>query len=323
MKRELTPNEVLFNIDLEQKSEEMKLKDIPQIASVYKKIKRAISIKEDNYNLFIIDSFSKERVKELVSFIEDIYKDRESPKDICYVNYSDPYKAEPLFLNNGSGNELKEAIESIKSSYFEYAMEFYNTSSDFEKDSIIEGINIKRNVYIGELMNIAKGDGFDVKATSGGFAFIPLKSGVTMTEKEYDELPDDKKDTIILKVKDLKNKAEAVLEELKDIELSSLVRLKAIYIEYLDSKISEEKEDLLLNFITDEEVYDYLEKVFTMIENELVKCYSINMEDDQEEIKNILSKYNISVLVDNSNFKKPRVIYEEDPTITNLLGSIE
>lgn len=323
MKRELTPKEVLFNIDLEQGSENTKLKDIPQIASVYNKIKRAISIKEDNFNLFIVDSFSNEKVQDLVTFIQDIYKDRNSPKDICYVNYSDPLKPEPIFLSNGRGNELKEGIENIKNSYFDIAMEFYNVSSDFEKDVIVEDINTKRNTYISELMGIAKSDGFDVKATNGGFAFIPLKPSGTMTEKEYDALSEEKKESIIEKVGILKKKAQVVLEKLKDIELTGINKIKKIYIEYLNSKIIDEKEDLLLNFIEDEDVYDYLEKVLTLIENELVQCYSINIEDDQEEIKNILNKYNIKVLIDNSVFKKPRVIYEEDPTLSNLIGNIE
>ena len=323
MKRELTPKEVLFSIDLEQGSENAKLKDIPQIDSVYNKIKRAISIKEDNFNLFIVDSFSNEKVSELVTFIQDIYKDRESPKDICYVNYSDNLKPEPIFLSNGRGNELREGLENIKNSYFDVAMEFYNTSSNYEKDLIVEDINSKRNTYIAELMGIAKSDGFDVKATNGGFAFIPLKPSGTMTEKEYDALSNEKKESIIEKVGILKKKAQDVLEKLKEIEFTAINQIKKIYIDYLESKVLEEKEDLLLDFISDEEVYDYLEKVLTLIENELVQCYSINIEDDQEEIKNILNKYNINVLVDNSMFKKPRVIYEEDPTLSNLIGNIE
>ena len=56
-------------------------------------------------------------------------------------------------------------------------------------------------------------------------------------------------------------------------------------------------------------MYEYIEKVLTLIENELVQIYSINIEDDQEEIKDILNKYNINVLVDNSLYDKPRVIY--------------
>ncbi|MDU2107460.1 MAG: AAA family ATPase [Clostridium sp.] len=301
MKRELTPNEVLFNVDLnEDDDNKIRLKDIPEITSAYEKIKRAISIDEEGYNLYIIDSFSKDKLEN-----------------------NDPKRPEPIFLTNGKGAKLKETIENIKNSYYEVAMEFYNTSSESEKDRIIDEVHSKRTNYIGELMEMAKIDGFDVKATNGGFAFIPLKEGEAMTEKEYDELSEESKDSIVLKASNLKKKAEVVLEKLKDIELTSMKKLKGIYAEFMDVEMEDEKEDCLLNFIDDDDAYEYLEKVFYSIEKELVDCYTMNVEDDESDINEVLDKYDISVLVDNTNNKNPRVIYEEDPNVTNLFGNIE
>ena len=301
----------------------IRLKDIPEITSAYEKIKRAISIDEEGYNLYIIDSFSKDKLENLTKFIENLYKSAEAPKDICYATINDPKRPEPIFLTNGKGAKLKETIENIKNSYYEVAMEFYNTSSESEKDSIIDDVHSKRTNYIGELMEMAKIDGFDVKATNGGFAFIPLKEGEAMTEKEYDELSEENKDSIVLKASNLKKKAEVVLEKLKDIELTSMRRLKGIYAEFMDIEMEDEKEDCLLNFIDDDDAYEYLEKVFYSIEKELVDCYTMNVEDDESDINEVLDKYDISVLVDNTNNKNPRVIYEEDPNVTNLFGNIE
>lgn len=307
----------------EDDDNKIRLKDIPEITSAYEKIKRAISIDEEGYNLYIIDSFSKDKLENLTKFIENLYKSAEAPRDICYATINDPKRPEPIFLTNGKGAKLKETIENIKNSYYEVAMEFYNTSSESEKDRIIDEVHSKRTNYIGELMEMAKIDGFDVKATNGGFAFIPLKEGETMTEKEYDELSEESKDSIVLKASNLKKKAEVVLEKLKDIELTSMKKLKGIYAEFMDVEMEDEKEDCLLNFIDDDDAYEYLEKVFYSIEKELVDCYTMNVEDDESDINEVLDKYDISVLVDNTNNKNPRVIYEEDPNVTNLFGNIE
>ena len=307
----------------EDDDNKIRLKDIPEITSAYEKIKRAISIDEEGYNLYIIDSFSKDKLENLTKFIENLYKSAEAPRDICYATINDPKRPEPIFLTNGNGAKLKETIENIKNSYYEVAMEFYNTSSESEKDRIIDEVHSKRTNYIGELMEMAKIDGFDVKATNGGFAFIPLKEGEAMTEKEYDELSEESKDSIVLKASNLKKKAEVVLEKLKDIELTSMKKLKGIYAEFMDVEMEDEKEDCLLNFIDDDDAYEYLEKVFYSIEKELVDCYTMNVEDDESDINEVLDKYDISVLVDNTNNKNPRVIYEEDPNVTNLFGNIE
>ena len=46
---------------------------------------------------------------------------------------------------------------------------------------------------------MAKEEGFEVKATSKGFAFIPLSGDEAMTEKEYDDLEDENKNVIVAK----------------------------------------------------------------------------------------------------------------------------
>lgn len=323
MKRELTPNEILFNIDFNEEQKKIELKDIPQISLGYKKIKRALSIQEEGYNLYLIDSFSKDKLQNLIGYIEEYYKAFESPRDICYVNIEDQKKPEPIFLTNGKGKKLKESVEKIKNCYYDVVMEFYNSSSESEKDIIIDDIHSKRSAYIGELVDLSKGEGFDVKSTTGGFAFIPLKEGESMSEKDYDNLPENSKDSIVEKAAKLKKKAEVVLEKLKDIELNSIAKLKDIYMEYLDIELEVEKEELLLDFINDDEAYEYLEKLFLNMEKELVSCYTINIDEDEGKINELLDKFQISVLVDNSEYKKPRVIYEDDPNITNLIGNVE
>lgn len=323
MKKELTPSEILFNVDFKDAKGEGQIRNIKKISSAYEKIERAINIKNEGYNLYLIDSFSKEKIENLQGFIQSLYKDSEAPKDICYVSVEDPKKPRAVFLSNGRGKELKETVENIKNSYFQVALDFYNTSSESEKDSIIDEIHSKRSNYVGELVEMAKVDGFDVKATTGGFAFIPLKGGEAMTEKEYEELSGNNKDAIIEKASVLKKKAEVVLEKLKNLELNSITKLKEIYKEFLDSELQEDKENCLLSFIADDDAYEYLEELFFNLEKDLVECYSINIEDDESAINEILNKYDISVLVDNSNFLHPRVIYEEDPSVSNLIGNIE
>ena len=49
----------------------------------------------------------------------------------------------------------------------------------------------------------------------------------------------------------------------------------------------------------------------------------MNIEDDENEIYEILNKYDVKVIVDNTNVFSPPVIYEEDPNLNNLIGLIE
>lgn len=323
--KELTPNEIVFcNPLVEENINQTNINKMPEITTTLNKLRKALSIEKDGYNIYYVDSFSKEKVENLIEYIETVYKSAEPPKDICYVTLEDQISPIVLFLPNSKGNLLKEMIEDIKEKYLQCIMNFYNSSSDDEKEFILEDINEKRSEYIEKLMEMAKAKNFDVKATSGGFVFIPLKDeGEEMSQAEYDELEDDTQDSIEMQASKLKKEAESILDTLKDIEISSIEKLKELYSDHIKRFMQQDKDDFLLTFIAEDKVYRYLVEMFACLEDDIVECYTINLEEDEEEIQGIFSKYKVNVLVDNSNINHPSVFYEEDPTISNLIGNIE
>ncbi|MFW2491365.1 AAA family ATPase [Clostridium chromiireducens] len=324
MKKELTPSEVIFSASSTDTVRKSKINKIPELEYTLNKVKKALNIEKDGYNIYYVDSFSKEKLNELIEYIKSVYKNLPPPKDICYAISQEQMSPIALFLPNGRGNLLKEMIDELKEKYFECIMNFYTSSSDDEKESIIEEISEKRNDYITKLMDSAKTKNFDVKATSGGFVFIPLKDeGDEMTENDYENLESDTQETIEKQASKLKKEAEIILETLKDIEISSIEKLKEIYRDYIKKNMQKYKDDLLLQFISQDDVYKYLLQMYDDIEEKVVDCYTINLEEDEESIKEIFSNYDINVIVDNSNVSTPNVIYEEDPTIGNLIGNIE
>lgn len=324
MKKELTPGEIIFSASCTEAIRKDENSKIPEFTSTLNKIKKSLTIQKCGYNVFYVDSFSKEKLKKMVEHIKSIYEKLPPPKDICYVTSQEQLNPSVLFLPNGKGNLLKEMIEDIKEKYLECILNFYGNSSDDEKDGIIEEISEKRNNYITKLMDSAKNKKFDVKATSGGFVFIPLKDeGEEMTQNEYDKLETDTQETIENQASKLKKEAEVILDALKDIEIESIEKLKDIYKDYIKKNMQKDKDDLLLQFISQDEVYKYLLQMYDDVEEKIVECYTINLEDDEEYIKDIFSKYNVNVIVDNSNKDHPNVIYEEDPTVGNLIGNIE
>lgn len=322
MRKKLTPREINYNLNEIEKNIRFQKND-NELYSEFDKIGRAVAIEKEGYNLYLVDSFSNEKVDKLKKYVEEQYKYLEPPKDICYVVLENVKKPEALFVKNGNGKKLKEAIEEIKINYMERVEDFYNQSTEEEKEGLIDEIQDKRSKYINDLMESAKKEDFELKVTNKGFAFIPLIEGKIITEKEYEGLSSSKKDLIVQKANNLKKKAECVLLRLRDIENKSIKKLKEIYSEFLSKEMEVYKDEILLKFIDDDHAYEYLEKLFTLIEKELVECYSINIEDEEEELYQLISKYEVHLLVDNSLNLNPPVVYEEDPILTNLIGSIE
>ena len=225
MRKELTSQEVKFNFKFKKSTLEGSVTMIPEIDGEYEKIGRALGIKKEGYNIYLIDSFSKEKLIKLQAYIREQYKYLEPPNDICYVVLEDSKKPEALFISNGNGNKLKDAVEEIRNNYIELIEEFYNSSTEDEKDELIEEIQSKRNSYISELMEMAKNENFEVKVTNKGFAFIPLINKKVITEREYDNLEMETKEAIVAKATVLKKKADLVLSRIKEIEENSITKL--------------------------------------------------------------------------------------------------
>jgi predicted ATP-dependent protease len=323
MRLELTPKEILYEYNIENNISREDVEYIPEYNEVYKKIKSALEINESGYNVYLIDDFSKDKLKNIIGFAEKTLQGREKPQDICYVVWDDPKRPKVLFLPNGKGNELRQMLEDIQGAYAESTFNFYNSSANKEKEALIDNMQKKRNELIGKLEEMAEGYGFEIKITQGGFVFIPLKEGEAMTEKDYDDLDKDKKDDILDKVGTLKENAESILDELKQVELEELQKIKKLMAEHFSEEMEELKDDYSELFQDSQEALEYLDRVCSDIEKSLIENYTVNYDDDEEKINEVIYRYAINVIVDNSGNDKPQVIFEEDPSVNNLLGNIE
>jgi predicted ATP-dependent protease len=323
MNRELTPKDIIYEFDIEDMSERNQLDSMPQYLDAIENIKTALSIDKEGFNIYLIEDFSKQNLKDIMKYVNKNFEKKSKPKDICYVLYEDEKSPKPIFISNGGGNKLKEALEKMQDQYLECTFQFYNNSINKEKEEIKENIQKKRNELITKLIDVAKDKGFDIKSTNSGFNFIPLSSGSEMTESEYDILDKEKRESILDSVSVLKDKAKKILEELKDIEVRDLGKIKQIMEAYYKDEMSDLKQEYKNMFMEDEAVQSYFDIICSNIEKSLIDNYSLNYDEDEEKINEIIYKYVVNVIVDNSKNETSPVIFEQDPSLTNLLGNIE
>ncbi|WMJ81359.1 AAA family ATPase [Clostridium sp. MB40-C1] len=326
MNMELMPKDVKYKFDTDNINFDKKKYNLPEYTEeVYKKIRTALDIENEGYNVYLIDDFCKVKLDNIKQYVSEILKKKNKPKDICYVVNDNPENPFPLFLSNGKGIVLKETVENIQEEYLKSIYNFYNSSNNKEKEDIIDNIHKKRNELVNDLIDKSHDAGFEIRSTGKGFTFIPLKDkdDEAMTEKEYDELGSKEKEEILNKVSELKIESQKMLEELSEIETVELDKIRKIIKTFLNEDIKSIEDNIDEEFIRDSEAIGFLRKMCREIEENVADIYSMVYEDDEEKISDIVMRYDVNVLVDNSEYDSPRVIFEEDPSITNLLGSIE
>nr|WP_207736260.1 AAA family ATPase [Clostridium tyrobutyricum] len=322
VKREVAPEEIIYDFNVKDIDLKDEAQYNPEYEDIYRKINTALSIDKQGYNLYIVEDFSKNKLEDMVKYIDKIIKNREI-YDICYVIYKDIKSPEVIVLKAGYGLKLKYFVEEIQKLYFKITYEFYN-GSDQEKEFIIEDIRNKKNDLIEKMIDIAKRDNFTLKSVDDGFVFIPLKEdGSMMNEKEYNLLSFNEKESIINKVALLKNASQEILDKLKNIEINETEKIKVLMDHYYSRKTADIKDNYLDIFSEDKTVLKFLNYICSTIEKRIKDIYSIDYKNDENTIKQIIFKYSVNVIVDNSGRKYPPIIFEEDPSVVNLIGNIE
>lgn len=73
---ELLPKDIIYEFSFNKDIIEEKNEYIPGYDNIYKSISTSLEIKEDGYNIYIIDDFSKNKIENIKNFISKILKKR-------------------------------------------------------------------------------------------------------------------------------------------------------------------------------------------------------------------------------------------------------
>ena len=296
---------------------------IAEYYETYKKIKKALSIDKEGYNLYLIDDFSKDKLKNIINFINKEFQNT-NLNDVCYVVKDDIKKPVPIILSSGKGYVLKKTLKDIQNDYWKLAVEFYNSSTDEKKEQLLEEIEDMKSNLLGKIIQTAKKKGFNIKLSKSGIVFEPLKeNGEAMTEKEFELLSKEEREEILNRISVLKKEAEICLEIFKEKEDKVIEDIKKIFKEYINKNMNKKKVYYNNLLIDEKEAIEYLNYIYKKIEADLIESYSDDDDLSAEDLAENVYKYGVNLILDNKDAKCMPCVYEEDPNLENLLGTIE
>ena len=118
MYRELKPEEVTFNINLSDIDTQKYRNSMTQYDDqIHSKVGKALDINSEGYNVYIIDDFSSDKLKDIIDFISEKYEKKSKPCDICYVVDNDEKRPKILKMPSGMGETLKTCVIKLQDKY--------------------------------------------------------------------------------------------------------------------------------------------------------------------------------------------------------------
>lgn len=298
-------------------------------------LKFGLNIKNKGYNIYISGQSGTGRTTFAKKYTEDIAKTEKTPDDILYVyNFEEPKYPKLLKLCAGKGKEFKNDIEEfIHLIKIEIPKQFKDKYFEEEKEKILKEYNEKKEIALKEISNIAKEKDFSVKNNNGSIYFTPIIDGIAISEEKYEELTEMEKEKIEENSEILQEYSIKTIKELKKIDKDLKKQIEYIeynlglftigrYIDILQNKYIENEDVSRYLIGLKEDILENLHNFFEE-ENEEEDIMNLISISDKKNEENIFSKYEVNLIVDNSNLKGAPVILSYNTNYTNLIGEIE
>lgn len=283
------------------------------------------------YNLFVLGETGSGRHAIAQQLLETERQDGTPPSDWCYVyNFAEATRPDLLRLPCGRGARLRDDMQH----FVEALTPAINTvfQSDAYRariEALQEETKQREAAALKALGEEASRVSVGLVRTPSGFVFVPMKDDESAyAEEEFDKLPQEQQQALAAAIKELYERLHKLMSEFPRWHQEMLNRMKQAGSDALRTTVTHMVEDLKPAYADLLEVTAYLDAVLAdIVESGESLRASTHSEGDTETTTYsgaiALQRYLVNLLVENPADGARPVVYEDHPTLQNLLGRIE
>jgi lon-related putative ATP-dependent protease len=294
-------------------------------------LKFGLGIKERGFNIYAAGFPGTGRTTAVKNLLEEVARTQPAPSDWCYVNnFSNEYTPKALRLPPGKSKDFQKDMKSfIDEAKRAIPKAFESEDYAAKREATIKALEAQSKALIDELNRKAQQEGFIIQGTRIGLVLVPVIKGKPVGEKEFIALPQKVKDEIQKNRDRLGSELRSAMRQFADMdrkvheEIEKVNREVALYaVDHLIADLAEKYKEL-------PDVGNYLKDVQTNILDNVSQF--MKEPETQPQVpfplplmkESPFKKYEVNVVVDNSDAKGAPVITESNPTYQNLFGRIE
>jgi len=299
-------------------------------------IKFGLQMKEKGYNIYICGSTGTGRTTFAQEYAKKIAETETIPPDLCYVyNFENPKCPRLLRLPAGMGRRFKKEItEVLDRLTTEIPKTFADREYEQKKNGIVKILKTKQEEVIKLMTEEARKSDFEVKNSNSGLFFLPIINGEVINEEQFDSLTQEQRDMITKKSESIQQRASDALREIKEYEKVTRKDVEDLDYSLGLLTVGHNMSDILNEFSEEPELLKHLKAVKEDILENLSDFLSGDDHDDEavqallpwqtkKSNEDILSKYKVNLLTDNSQLAGAPVVVDYNPSYTNLIGEVE
>ena len=284
------------------------------------------------YNLFILGSEGIGKTALIKKLLKKHYVNHKKTFDWCYVNnFEYPQHPRYLRLPAGTAKSLSETMEKLVKLISTLITAAFQSDEYAAQVSAIEGdINERGDKTLSEMIEEAKNNQVAVIRTPSGYTLSAIIDGEISNLDSFKKLDKDVQKDFNERIDAFQEKLQNTLAKVPVWEQEGKDQLDSLDKDIVTQLVDSAMEDLFKEYNDFKQVINYLSDVKDDIINHLDEFYEedIHSKENGQKRKHIsktasFHRYLVNVLVDNSESDDMPIIFEDNPTYSNLIGRIE
>ncbi|HWP95745.1 MAG TPA: ATP-binding protein [Syntrophomonadaceae bacterium] len=282
------------------------------------------------YNIYLSGPVGTGKTSLARVMLEEKAAAKTVPCDWCYLyNFQNPDSPRAMQLPAGIGREFTRDISSqVDKMIHNIVKAFEGEAFESQKARIMGSLGEETSKMYLSLEEEARDVGYSISQGQSGLSSIPLKNGEALSQEDYMAMSEEEKQDLRNRGFMIQEKLNEAVRQYKEMERNMRIKVKNLEQETVRAVISSFFAFLFEKYRKYEAVVAYLEEM----QQDLLDNTELFIKQEDNPAahffrnfnrRNSLRRYQVNLFVDNSHLDKAPVIFESNPTFSNLFGQIE
>ena len=310
---------------------------------VMEALKLGLHIKTNGYNIFVAGEPDLGRRYMLREYLTPRAKKEATPPDLIYVyNFDNADNPHLVSVPAGLGKEIKNGLHKMLTKVQkDLNLNLENANVASKRFNLFDNFQNQRSDIIESMDKIATGQGFHITFEEDGMTLYPSFDGKKLDESELAKLDSKERDKIRVRGKRLVKSLSGLMRQVTESEQVYLEKERTLQQDILKELLRSTFDPFVEKTLkkaqnTDLEAYfkamreDMLENHAALVAPEPMQNAPSSsplllpgMLSDSVSSDELHERYTVNIFVDNSGLQGAPIVFEDHPTLSNLMGSIE
>lgn len=293
-----------------------------------------MDVESPGYHVFAMGTSGTGRISSIKTFLEERAEEENARSDWCYVNnFDNPDEPKALQLPAGRGVEFKEDMsEFVDQLRTEIPQAFESDEYERKREQIWKDFRSKREELFNDLEEKANERDLTLLQTQHGIMVAPVRDGEVITPDDFNDLDEETREEFEGARKEIQEGLRETLREVQELQSEVREEMEELDQEVLGFTLEHLVDELKTKYEALPSVVEYLEDVRSSLMDNTQTFKQIEQyEQMQQQMPFIMQggggdlfdRYEVNLLVDNSDQETAPVVHETNPTYYNLVGRIE